>query len=118
LLNSRGYKETIRLFSGSGDNMVWPPGGDPVSDGRKAARMVDVAARYGLSGGNCLSRSLVLFRLLRQMGMDADIRLAANLDGENFSAHAWVELDGVIINDRSDVDSSFSRFEARGDSTK
>jgi hypothetical protein len=36
------------------------------------------------------------------------IRDSTKLD---FSAHAWVEFDGVVLNDKQDIASQFSAFE-------
>ena len=44
--------------------------------------------------GSCLSRSLVLARLLRRHGEDASVAIGVTGAGEQFTAHAWVELGG------------------------
>ncbi len=59
--------------------------------------------RYSWLPGNCLSRSLALLWLLRRNGHDADLRLGVSLDGGTFAAHAWVELEDQVLNDRQDV---------------
>lgn len=56
---------------------------------------------YSWLPGNCLSRSLALLWLLRRNGHGADLRLGVSLDGGTFAAHAWVELDGRVLNARA-----------------
>lgn len=68
--------------------------------------------RYSWLPGNCLSRSLALLWLLRRNGHDADLRLGVSLDGGAFAAHAWVELGGVVLNDRQDVTTRYAAFPA------
>jgi hypothetical protein len=47
----------------------------------------------------CLQRSVVLARLLRRRGVSA--RLVIGYRPLPFMAHAWVEVDGQIVNDSS-----------------
>lgn len=68
--------------------------------------------RYSWLPGNCLSRSLALLWLLQRNGHDADLRLGVSLDGGTFAAHAWVELGGVVLNDRQDVAMRYAAFPA------
>jgi transglutaminase superfamily protein len=55
----------------------------------------------------CLIRSLVLTRLLARRGIEAKLVIGARATPE-FSAHAWVEHDGVPVLDPGDE--SFGRL--------
>ena len=72
------------------------------ADGRRAARLVNAAARYSPFPATCLTRSIVLARLLRRRGAAAEIRIGVLREG-NSLAHAWVEVDGEAVNDTPDV---------------
>jgi hypothetical protein len=50
--------------------------------------------RIGPYRPRCLTRSLVLFRLLRQQGDPAELVLGLPAVARDHNAHAWVELDG------------------------
>lgn len=52
--------------------------------------------------GNCLSRSLALWWMLRRRGVEATLQLGVALAGP-FAAHAWVEVEGLVLNDTQDV---------------
>lgn len=52
--------------------------------------------------GSCLSRSLVLARLLRRHGEDASVAIGVMGAGPRFTAHAWVELAGRPFGPDSD----------------
>lgn len=72
------------------------------------ARMMKVAARYSLRHATCLERSLVLWWLLRRRGIGANIQIGVRKDSDQIEAHAWVELDGVVINDYPDIGATFA----------
>jgi hypothetical protein len=92
-----------------------PPGARPAPDfenlPRITARMVRVAAAHGLSTGNCLSQSLVLWWLLRRQGIEGELKFGARKGGAALEAHAWVELASVALNDGDDVRARFTPFE-------
>jgi hypothetical protein len=60
----------------------------------RLSRAVDRALRVGGRQPTCLVNSLVLFRLLREQGDEAQLVIGLPEDGRNRIAHAWVELDG------------------------
>lgn len=66
---------------------------------------------YSWLPGNCLSRSLALHYLLQAAGHDSNLRLGVSLADGAFAAHAWVELDGRVLNDRQDVTSRYAPLE-------
>jgi len=74
------------------------------------ARMVQVAARYGLYRPNCLSQSLALWWLLRRQGIAGDLRIGVSPQGDLLEAHAWVEFCGQVLNDGEDVSHRFAPF--------
>ena len=45
----------------------------------------------------CLEQSLVLCWMLRRRGMKPELRIGARKEAERFEAHAWVELDGAVL---------------------
>ena len=47
----------------------------------------------------CLQRSVAMARLLRRYGLDAEVVIGCR--SEPFASHAWVEIDGRIVNDSS-----------------
>ncbi len=73
-------------------------------------RLVDIAKRHGPYHGNCLSGSLTLLWLLRWQGLAADLRIGVRKHAGRFEAHAWIEYEGTVINDRPDVGRRFDAF--------
>lgn len=60
---------------------------------------VDVAAIWYWKQVLCLQRSAATTHLLRRYGIPARLVIGTQL--MPFKAHAWVEVDGRIVNDRS-----------------
>ncbi len=69
----------------------------------RTAWLVERAARNVPWPATCLRRSLVLWALLERTGVATELRLGFRKTDGVFEAHAWVELDGVPLNDRRDV---------------
>jgi hypothetical protein len=63
-------------------------------DSERVARAVRTAARHGLVRGTCLSRSLLLWHMLRRRGIPAKIRFGVRPAGSGMQAHAWIEQQG------------------------
>ncbi len=61
-------------------------------------------------GVDCVAESLVLEALLRSSGLDPALRLGVDPKDPG-SAHAWVELDGVPVNDDPDVAERWAAFD-------
>jgi Transglutaminase-like superfamily len=75
-----------------------------------ARRMTNAASRYGITRGNCLSKSIVLWHLLRCEGLDVILCVGGRKEATRFEAHAWIELDDIAVNDSQDVRERFAPF--------
>ncbi|MEP7357080.1 MAG: lasso peptide biosynthesis B2 protein [Anaerolineales bacterium] len=84
---------------------------DELSQARATARIVAMAARHAPYRGNCLSRSLTLWWLLLRQGIHSDLRIGVTRPPGQFEAHAWIEHQGFVINDRPDVTRRYSTFD-------
>lgn len=104
LVRVRGMTRTAALLEHFGYGVGTADGLTP----QEIARLVNAAA--SILGTSCLSRSLVLWHLLRSRGTSTKICLGVSkLADGNLSAHAWVELEGLPLNDGADV---FARYAA------
>lgn len=77
----------------------------------ETARSVEIAARYALLNANCLSRSMMLWWLLRRRGVATELRIGVRKRDGRFEAHAWIELEGRVLNDAPDVKTRFASFD-------
>jgi hypothetical protein len=79
---------------------------------KQVARMVSIAANHGPYHANCLKRSVLIWWLLEQKGIHTEIRVGAHKNPSGLQAHAWVECQGVVLNDRQDIADQFTPFES------
>jgi len=70
---------------------------------------VDLAAAFYFRKILCLQRSAATVRLLKRHGFPA--QLVIGVQQLPFAAHAWVELDGVVVNDKSYMPQMYSVLE-------
>jgi hypothetical protein len=78
---------------------------------RSVGRLVNAAAAHTLGKNNCLIRSLVLQHLLSRRGIESTLRIGVRTQNGVLEAHAWIEKDGMPLNDRDDISESFEVFE-------
>ena len=78
----------------------------------RAVRAVRSVELHGPTHPNCLERSMTLWWLLRREGVDPELRIGARKEGGKFEAHAWIELDGDVLNDGAEVHQHYARFDA------
>ncbi|HEY2646332.1 MAG TPA: lasso peptide biosynthesis B2 protein, partial [Candidatus Acidoferrales bacterium] len=65
----------------------------------RAVRAVHTAGVHGLTTPNCLERSMTLWWMLRRDGIRGELHIGARKESGRFEAHAWVELNGQVLND-------------------
>ena len=63
------------------------------------ARIVHRAGRAGPFHLSCLPQSLVLWWMLRERGVRAELRLGARKEDGRLLAHAWVEQEGAPLDE-------------------
>jgi len=99
LAGFRRWKSVLGWLSPSA-NANAPLQGTPEKESAEViARMEAAAARNHFFSTNCLEQSLVLWWLLRRLGIAAELRIGARKEFGRFEAHAWVEVDSVVLND-------------------
>lgn len=75
----------------------------------RASRVVNYACAWYPKQALCLQRSFVTTYLLRKLGVPAQMVMGAQK--LPFKAHAWVEVNGQAINERSDVQAAYAVWE-------
>jgi transglutaminase superfamily protein len=70
---------------------------------------VEEACVWYVKRAACLQRSSVLVALLRTRGIQADLVIGCR--PLPFESHAWVEVDGVVVNDRPQYRTFFATLE-------
>jgi hypothetical protein len=75
------------------------------------AELVGIAARRTPLPATCLTRSLLLDWLLHRRGVPSRLRIGVRFTRGLLKAHAWVEFQGIPVNDKLDVASRFTPFD-------
>jgi hypothetical protein len=75
------------------------------------ARMVNAAVRHGWSQSTCLEKSLALWWLLRREAITSSLRIGARKAGGQLEGHAWVERDGVALNEPQQEHRHYATFD-------
>jgi hypothetical protein len=101
LVGFRRWKNVLAWLAPSANSTMRRQNASQRESAELIARMEAAAARNVFFGTNCLEQSLVLWWLLRRRGISAELRIGARKEFERFEAHAWVELDSAVLNDRN-----------------
>lgn len=74
----------------------------------RMGRVVNLTCRFCIISSTCLTRSLALTRLFARRGVSSQLRIGIRIEeAKTLAAHAWVEVNGVPVNDRSDIAADF-----------
>ena len=99
-----GFKRWNSIMTAlSPDTNTKQGGNDSLIKARNTARMVRSAAERGLYPANCLPQSMLLWWLLRWQRTHSELKLGMQKEMDILKGHAWVEMDGVVLNDTADV---------------
>lgn len=112
-LHWRGFRATQRTLQGflSMANSERAP--VPVPERAPlTAHLVNSADRHGLIFSSCLAKSLTLWWLLEMQGIASDLRIGIRKENEKFEAHAWVERDGLALNEPDHHHRHYAAFDA------
>ena len=82
-----------------------------VDDAKATGRLVNGAAARLPFPVSCLPRALTLWWLLRLRRMESDVRIGVRHEEGRLQAHAWVEGNGTVLNDKPDINERFAAFD-------
>jgi len=75
------------------------------------AHMVHAADRHGLVHPSCLAKSLTLWWLLGRQGITSRLRIGVRKENGKLQAHAWVEREGVALNEPEEPHRHYAAFD-------
>jgi hypothetical protein len=114
-LRLRGFKKTRdtlqeKLTSSPADRSVQS---DSLSDTvQKTCRMIKAGGHYGFVHPTCLVESLSLWYLLQKQNIPAQLRIGVRKLSDKFEAHAWVEHEGVALNQPNEPHQHYAAFDS------
>ena len=115
-LKSGGYGKTLAWVTA--DNVKPGEPGVRPALARDTAYALAVAVKYGPWRPRCLVRSMTLAWYLGRKGIPFELKIGVPVGlavkGQriepDFTAHAWVESGGVVLNDRENIAEEYSAF--------
>jgi hypothetical protein len=78
---------------------------------RQIAEDIAIAARNHFLNVNCLGRSLALHTLCHRAGFATRIAIGIRKNRGDIEGHAWLEADGVVLNDTIEGISAFIKLQ-------
>ena len=109
-LRLRGYNRTYVSLQKKLHPEVGLPSGS-AKEVEKTSRMVRVALRYSPARFTCLEQSLTLWYLLRKQGIATQLRIGVRKMDGKFEAHAWVEHQGVALQQPGEIHRHYAAFD-------
>jgi hypothetical protein len=76
----------------------------------RIAALINIAALHAPFASTCLTRSLLLASMLQRRGVTSQLRIGVRLKQGALDAHAWIEHEGVPINEPPNVGEQFAPF--------
>lgn len=107
-----GFRRWQELLRGLHRNAPQHPGpGRAVDRARHVERLQKAAERHLFFRPSCLEHSLVLQWMLGRQRISGALKFGARKQNTGFEAHAWVEVDGVALEEVGGENGGFTRFE-------
>jgi hypothetical protein len=76
-----------------------------------AVRLQRIAQRTVGFEGTCLARSMALWAILRRRRIATELRIGVRKVADRIEGHAWLEFDGIPINENSAITATYQVFE-------
>ena len=107
-----GFTRTTRLLRGSAGSTTARAevGAESQAMAVRLGQLVSIASRHGPYAATCLRQSLALSWLLRRRGLPAEVRVGVGKNDGRVLAHAWVELEGKVINDHPAIAAEYAAY--------
>jgi transglutaminase superfamily protein len=112
ILGFKRTSQTLRLNANPSTASTMP---DELAQVKEIAHFVNRVASHLPFYSSCLVRSLVLRRILQSSHIASELHIGVRKSAETtqqFEAHAWVEYEGIPLNDSLDIETLYPRIYA------
>ena len=75
-------------------------------------KLSETAGRFHVRKMNCLRRCLTQQKMLVKRGYKTQMHIGVRFEEQKLKAHAWLTLQGKVINDTDDVSTRYSELKA------
>lgn len=99
--------------------IVGPPSdSEGIQRAQEIARIVSIAAQHGLYKATCLRKSLLTWGFLRREQLAAKLCFGVRMSHQKLEAHAWVEYNGIVLNESENVHERYQALQDTFPETK
>lgn len=82
----------------------------PFEQVKQVIKLSEVAGRFHIRKMNCLRRCISQEKMLEKRGFKTRMHIGVRFEEEKLKAHAWLTLQGKVINDSADVSTRYSEL--------
>lgn len=82
---------------------------------KQIIKLSETAARFQIRKMNCLRRCLSQQQMLKKRGFSAKMHIGVRFEEEQLLAHAWLTIQGKVINDSDDVSTRYSELKVNNE---
>ena len=75
-------------------------------------KLSEIAGRFHIRKMNCLRRCISQEKMLKKRGFKPCMHIGVRFENQQLKAHAWLTLQGIVINDSADVSTRYSELKA------
>jgi hypothetical protein len=109
-----GFQRVIRTAESAPVSAERPDADQTIARARRYAHWLHIASRYHVVRAHCLQRSVVLHYWLRKEGLPSQLRVGVRKEDGELKAHAWVELQGQVIDESPTAVAAFTPLTEAG----
>jgi Transglutaminase-like superfamily len=111
-LRALSFRNTRALLArlGSSPRTRVADKGERMEDLSRASYLVSLAAKHAIIPATCLPRALTLWWLLNRRGVEVELRVGMRISVGRLESHAWIESEGLPLNDWTEVRNDFTPF--------
>jgi hypothetical protein len=107
MLRIKGFNWTRSHLEGKAFKKIPTHCSDELLVAENTTRLVSVTANNIPLKAKCLKRCLVSLWILAGKGIRANLMIGVNKDGADLDAHAWLELDGQVLNESQNTKNEY-----------
>jgi len=79
---------------------------------KQIIKLSEIAGRFHIRKMNCLRRCISQEKMLEKRGLKTRMHIGVRFEEKKLKAHAWLTLQGKVINDSDDVSTRYSELKA------
>ena len=107
MLRTKGFNWTRSHLHGKAFKNIPTHCSDELLVAENITHLVSLSANNIPLKAKCLKRCLVSLWILAGKGIRANLMIGVNKDGADLDAHAWLELDGQVLNESQNTKNEY-----------